>query len=102
MGIEFSDKVMHFLAFSAGGVVLTLALRWSVTWPWKSLARFAVLALVVYGAIDEFHQLYTPKRTGADPFDWLADCFGALAGVALCIVIYARFSRPHQPAPAGA
>ena len=101
-GIQLWDKAEHFLAFSAGGVLLTLALRWTVTWPWKSLARFGILTLVVYGAIDEIHQLYTPNRSGADPFDWLADCFGAIAGVALCTVIYARFSRPHQPAPAGA
>lgn len=102
IGIEVWDKAEHFLAFAAGGVVLTLALRWSVAWPWNSVARFAILALVVYGAFDEIHQLYTPKRSGADPFDWMADCFGALAGVAFCIVIYARFFRAYQPAPAGA
>ena len=101
-GIQLWDKAEHFMAFSAGGVVLTLALRWSVAWPWKSLARFAIVALAIYGAFDEIHQLFTPNRSGADPFDWMADCFGSLAGVVLCTVIYARFSRAHQPAPAGA
>ena len=101
-GIQLWDKAEHFVAFATGGVLLTLAMRWSVTWSWKSLACFAILALVVYGALDEIHQLYTSNRSGADPFDWLADSFGALAGVALCIVIYARFSRAHHPTPAGA
>ncbi len=101
-GIHLWDKFEHFMAFTAGGVLLALALRWSVTWPWKSVARFAILALVIYGALDEIHQLFTANRSGADPFDWLADCFGGLTGVALLTVIYVRFSRAHQPAPARA
>jgi VanZ family protein len=98
-GIQIWDKVEHFAAFAAGGVSLALALRWSVTWPWKSVALFAILILVVYGALDETHQLFTPNRSGADPFDWLADCFGALTGVFLFVLIYVRFFPAHQPAP---
>jgi VanZ family protein len=101
-GITVWDKAEHFAAFAAGGVLFALALRWTVAWPSKKLACFAVVTLVMYGAFDEFHQLFTPKRSGADPFDWLADSLGALAGVTLFIVIYARFSRPHQPPQARA
>lgn len=93
------DKAEHFAAFAAGGALLALALRLSVSWPWKRLASFAVVALVIFGAMDEIHQLFTAKRSGADPFDWLADCFGALFGVALFPIIYARFSRAYPPAP---
>jgi VanZ family protein len=102
LGIHLWDKLEHFSAFTAGGLLLALALRWSVTWSWKCVARFAILALVIYGALDEFHQLFTPNRSGADPFDWLADSLGALTGVALFFVIYARFSRAHSSTPAGA
>jgi len=100
LGLTFWDKAQHFSAFAVGGVILALALRWSVTWPWKRLVRFAVVALMIFGALDEFHQVFTPRRSGADPLDWLADCFGALVGVALFVVIYARFFRPDRPASA--
>ena len=100
-GITLWDKAEHFAAFTAGGVALSMALRWTFDWPWKKLARFAILALVVFGAIDEIHQLSTPNRSGADPFDWLADAFGALTGVSLFVGLYARYMRAHRPAPAG-
>jgi VanZ family protein len=102
VGITFWDKAAHFIAFAAGGVVLTLALRWSLPWDAKKVAWFAIAVVAVYGAIDEIHQLSTPNRTGADPFDWLADCLGAVVGVTLLNVIYARFSRAHSPASARA
>lgn len=99
IGIEIWDKAAHFVAFATGGVMLALALRWSTAWSWKKLARFAIVALVVFGALDETHQLFTAHRTGADPWDWLADCCGTLAGVALFLLIHARFIRSHPPAP---
>ena len=102
IGLTFWDKAQHFSAFAVGGVTLALALRVSVLWPWKRLAGFAIAALMTFGAIDEIHQLFTPNRSGADPLDWLADCFGALVGVALFVVIYARFFRADRPASAGA
>jgi VanZ family protein len=102
LGVEVWDKAAHFAAFACGGVLLALALRWSVSWPWKKLARFAIVALAIYGAFDEIHQLFTPHRSGADLFDWLADCLGALAGTLLFVVIYGRFIRAHHSAPAGA
>lgn len=99
IGVTLWDKAAHFGAFSAGGVLLALALRWSTAWPWKKLAPFASVVLVVFGALDETHQLFTANRTGADPLDWLADCFGALAGILVFILIHVRFIRPYPPAP---
>jgi VanZ family protein len=100
--ITVSDKIQHFGAFMAGGVLLALALRWSLGWPDKAVAWFAIAALVLYGAFDEAHQLFTPHRSGADPLDWLSDALGAAAGVILFIIIYARLSRAHPPASARA
>lgn len=101
-GITIWDKAQHFGAFAVGGLLLTLALRLSVSWPWVRVVRFAIIALVIFGALDEIHQLSTPHRSGGDLLDWTADCFGALAGVALFVVIYARFIRADRPASAGA
>ncbi len=101
-GITLWDKAQHFGAFAVGGSLLTLALRLSVAWPWKRVVRFAMITLMIFGALDEIHQLSTPHRSGGDLLDWTADCFGALAGVALFVVIYARFIRADRPASAGA
>lgn len=46
----------------------------------------ALVAAVVYGCSDEFHQLYVMGRT-ADIFDMLADAFGGLLYVAFFMVV---------------
>jgi len=96
------DKAAHFGAFLAGGVNLTLALCWSTRWSWKRVVVFAVIALCVFGAVDEIHQLYTPNRSGADVFDWSADALGSLTGALLTAFIYARYFSTPRPAPARA
>ena len=99
---EMWDKAEHFIAFGAGAVNLALALCWSTAWPWKRVIVFTVIAISVFGAVDEIHQLFTPNRSGADPYDWTADTLGALTGALLTALIYARyFSTPRQ-APARA
>ncbi|HEX8296235.1 MAG TPA: VanZ family protein, partial [Chthoniobacteraceae bacterium] len=82
------DKGAHFIAFLVGGLLLGAAWRWSVGWPWKKLAPLAILALMLFGAIDEIHQLYTPNRSGADLADWIADVLGSAAGVLLFLLIH--------------
>ncbi len=94
------DKAAHAIAFAAGAVVLAIALRISTAWSWKKIALVAAVAVSLFGATDEWHQLYTPKRSGADPADWLADTIGAVAGVAATSLVYARFERKnHTPPP---
>lgn len=96
------DKAEHFSAFLAGAVNLALALRWSTVWPWKRVVVCTVGALAIFGAVDEIHQLYTPNRSGADPYDWTADALGSLTGSLLTAFLYARYFRPPRPAPAAA
>lgn len=98
---QFWDKAAHFTAFATGAVALVLALRWSSAWSWPRILCFAVLALAIFGAIDEFHQTFTPHRSGADPSDWTADLLGALAGALLTAFFHARFTRTPRLAPAG-
>lgn len=99
---EVTDKVAHFAAFAVGGTLLTIAVRWSTTWEWRKIALAAVVILALFGASDEYHQTFTPNRSGADVFDWLADALGAAAGVALTVSFYARFERSRRPAPGDA
>lgn len=96
------DKAAHFIAFTAGAVNLALALCWSTAWSWKRVAIFTIIAISIYGAVDEIHQLFTPNRSGADVFDWSADTLGGTAGALLTVLVYARYFSTPRPAPAGA
>ena len=85
------DKVCHIVAFAAGGGAMAWAI--GVTWRPPVLWTFLISVFLVsfFGATDEWHQLYTPGRSGADFFDWLADTVGAIVGAsAFLISIYAR------------
>jgi VanZ family protein len=93
------DKAAHFSAFLAGAVALAVALRWSTAWTWTRIAIFTGIAISLYGASDEYHQLFTPRRSGADIGDWLADTLGAAAGALVTTLIHARLQRTHRPAP---
>jgi len=95
------DKGAHFVAFFAGGVLLSAALAVTRRWPvWKTIAA-ATVALSIYGGLDEWRQLYTPGRFGADKKDWLADTLGAFCGASAFSLLYARRnSRTTAPAPA--
>lgn len=90
---EIGDKAAHFAAFLTGAALLSVALRWSTRWTWTRILWTAALLVAAFGATDEFHQLYTPNRSGADVFDWLADALGGIAGSFLTPMIYARFAR---------
>ncbi len=96
------DKAEHFIAFLAGAVNLALALSWSTAWPWKRVVIVTVAVISLFGATDEFHQLFTPHRSGADPYDWTADTLGALTGALLTAFVYARYFSTSRPAPARA
>jgi VanZ family protein len=100
--LMFWDKAEHFIAFAAGAANLALVLRWSTLWPAARVALAAIIAISTFAAIDEIHQLFTPGRSGADVFDWMADTLGAAAGVWTVLLIYARYSRAHFLAPARA
>ena len=99
---EMWDKAEHFIAFGAGAVNLALALCWRTAWPWKRVVVFTIIAISIFGAADEIHQLFTPNRSGADPYDWTADTLGALTGALLTALVYARYFSTPRPAPARA
>lgn len=76
------DKFEHFSYFFVGGL---LAAGWfqslrpdGTSWRRILLASIALMAVLAF--IDEWHQCYTPGRSGADAGDWLADMIGAACG----------------------
>ncbi len=102
MTVQIWDKLAHFSAFAAGSALLTGALRVSTAWPPLRIALLAIFTLALFGATDEWHQLYTPGRSGADRYDWIADVLGATtAACATTVLLYARHSRKNRPAPVG-
>lgn len=76
------DKVKHFGYFFGGSGLFSawLYLRNPESPNWKRLIITSILTLAVVGAVDEFHQSFTPGRSGNDFWDWLADVVGATAG----------------------
>ena len=82
--IPFLDKVLHFLEYLLFGFLLARVI--SLPEARKSRIRLFVSVVVIaliWGAIDELHQSFTPLR---DPslFDLIADCIGAGVGQFFC------------------
>jgi VanZ family protein len=87
-----ADKLAHLLYFAVGGALLALSIRAVCSWKRWRVIWAVLLATVVIGAVDEFHQLHTVNRAGADPFDWLADCVGGVLGAIVIGWLYGRAS----------
>jgi VanZ family protein len=99
---EVSDKVAHFAAYAVGAVLLALALRWNTAWFWPRIVCVSIAAISIFGATDEWHQLYTPHRSGGDLADWIADTLGAITGAAATSFFHARHQLKNRTAPFGA
>lgn len=99
-GFPGEDKVLHFVAFTVGGVLLALALRHSTRWSWTKIFLLTVCGISLFGMIDELHQLFTPKRSGADVGDWTADTLGGVAGAAAVVFTYVRLRENRAAAQA--
>ncbi len=94
--LRFFDKICHAIAFATGSAILAVALRYSTAWSWKKIVLLSILAVSIYGMTDEIHQLWTPGRSGADVFDWLADSAGATLGAIVIRSIYVQFRDPKS------
>ena len=88
-----ADKLAHLIYFAVGGALLALSIRAVRSWKRWRVIWIVLLAMVVIGAVDEFHQLHTVNRAGADPFDWLADCVGGFLGAVVIGWLYVRASE---------
>jgi VanZ family protein len=81
LGITWFDKVEHFSEYFIFVLLTIRALKYTpITLKGKSLYALAIILCILYGASDEFHQLYVPGRE-ADFADLLADSIGTIIGV---------------------
>jgi VanZ family protein len=90
MLVPQQDKILHFVFFLGGGVVLAASLR--LLAKLQGVRLFVAVALVmgVLGALDEYNQQFIPGRSGLSLEDWIADMSGAVAGVGLLQLLAAK------------
>ncbi len=86
--IPHLDKIAHFGFFFGGGGLLCGWLRHQFK-KLKALQCIAITTLVgsTVGIIDEYHQTFTPGRSGNDIGDWTADTLGSLTGAIVMILV---------------
>jgi len=91
------DKVLHMSGYALLGILYSIALRGEGLRPTK-MTVVAIFLASLYGASDEWHQSFTPRRT-ADVHDWLADTAGGAAGAIAFAGVSAlsKASRPQRP-----
>lgn len=80
------DKVLHFLLYFGFGVLLFLTLKSTGRTKGEAVALAFFLG-VLYGASDEFHQMFVAGRA-ASAMDLAADAAGVLLAQALALAIY--------------
>jgi len=83
MVVPQQDKILHFVFFLGGGVVLAASLRLLAKLQGIRLLLAVAVVMGLLGALDEYNQQFIPGRSGLSLEDWLADMSGALAGVGL-------------------
>ena len=81
------DKALHFAAFATGAFLLAGALRLSAGWNWAVILPITLVLVSLYGASDEWHQQFTPGRSGMDVGDWIADSLGGIGGSLICCAV---------------
>ncbi len=91
--IPHLDKIIHFLFFGGGCGLLCIYLfrRKPEKVNWPRLMLIAVLTISCIGLLDEWHQSFTPGRSGNDPLDWAADTFGAIVAAVVFKMIHRWF-----------
>jgi VanZ family protein len=84
---EGADKWEHITFFAIGGTCFLLGLRLAGRARSFGTALGLTLAFcALIGVVDEWHQLYTPGRSGGDVWDWTADVTGGLVGTLVALL----------------
>jgi VanZ family protein len=92
------DKLLHLTEYAGLGFLWCRALR-SERLGWPAATALAVLASIIYGASDEWHQSFVPLRDSSIR-DWFADALGGSVGAAaycLLRIVSTVSRRPHPP-----
>ncbi len=98
--LPFKDKILHCVYYSGGAFAFILALDGNkkILGSLKGLLLSGFLFTAIVGASDEFHQTFTPGRSGNDPWDWLADIAGGLLGAWIAWLTLQRLKPAPLPA----
>jgi len=95
--IPHLDKVVHFGYFGIGASFFIAWLYYTSNEALRSKKWRAVIITTIagsiVGAIDEFHQSFTPGRMGNDIGDWTADTLGSLTAAIICYHLLNRRER---------
>ncbi len=80
--LDISDKMIHVAAYFILAVLLNFTLLLQNKYPYAKLRAYylTIIIGVVYGALDELHQMFIPGRF-AEFLDWIANVVGVLLGV---------------------
>jgi len=79
-GTPHADKWSHMILFFVLGVLTFRAFRdWFGDFFRRHYIKWALLFGLLYGALDEWHQYFVPKRQ-TDFWDWAADATGVIIG----------------------
>jgi len=93
-----SDKTLHALAYSGLAYITARAVAEEGR-GWTLTLLAAVIIASLYGATDEWHQLYVPGRA-SDIHDWFADTGGSAAGAVVHSVVALLWTAQREPEPA--
>lgn len=99
-GVDLISPLCHFLEYALFGILLTNALHCHL--PLPRAVAVAIVCASLYGASDEFHQLFVADRM-CDPLDWLVDTAGAALGAGLAFAVLRHRRRgpsselPNRP-----
>lgn len=77
VGIEYEDKIKHFIAFFTLGISFLFA---ALNTTKLSITKIIILNFIIcsiYGGLDEYHQTFILGRE-ADILDWVADSVGVI------------------------
>jgi VanZ family protein len=80
------DKALHLVEYGGLGALLTLGLDGVSRLGLRRAALRAAALASLYGASDELHQAFVPRRS-CELNDWIADTIGAALGAALAALI---------------
>lgn len=79
-----AHKVEHFFYYGAIAGLIALGVGRKRWW-------IPILFVALIGLLDEWHQLYVPRRNGS-PIDWAVDVVGA----AVAVYLYTRWARARE------
>ena len=78
----------HFVEYFGFGILVARGLA-GYGVPLQRAVWLGALVCSFYGATDEYHQRYTPRRV-PDVYDWVADTLGAGAGCSVWFLVVRR------------